>query len=120
MAPVQTGLDFATRKKGGFIGFDALQARREEGATNHIVSLAFADQNAVPLGHEPIYADGQIVGQTSSAAYGYRVGAPVALGHANGLTDGQSVQVDIAREMFDATVTIGPLYDPDGTRMKPR
>ncbi|MEO0484890.1 MAG: FAD-dependent oxidoreductase [Pseudomonadota bacterium] len=119
VTPIDTGLDFATRKAGGFIGAEALDAQRAAGQPGHVVSLTFHDDAAVPLGHEPIYADGAIVGQTSSAGYGFRLGAPVALGHADGVADGQIVQVDIARVMFEATVTKGPLFDPDGTRMRP-
>ncbi|MDJ0860186.1 MAG: FAD-dependent oxidoreductase [Dinoroseobacter sp.] len=118
VTPIAAGLGFATRKSGGFIGAEALEAARSAGETSQIVSLRFHDDVAVPLGHEPVYADGRIVGQTSSAAYGYRVGAPVALAHATGLTDGQTVEVDIARQMFAATVVRGPLFDPEGARMK--
>jgi len=119
VTPLDTGLDFATRKKGGYIGAEVLAAQREAGTISQVVSLKFDNTAAVPLGHEPIYAGGEMVGQTSSASYGFRVGAPIALAHAKGLSDGQRVQVDIARDLFDATVTIGPLYDPHGTRMKP-
>lgn len=118
-SPIETGLEFATRKTGGFVGFEAMQDRRAKGALNKLVSLVLDDEAAVPLGHEPIYLDGKIVGQTSSCAFGYRIGKPVALGHTNvQLQTGQRVQVDIAREMFDATITIGPVFDPQGLRMK--
>ena len=119
--PIEAGLDFAVRKAGGFIGFDAMQQRRAEGAVKQVFSLMLDDEAAVPLGHEPIYLDGQIMGQTTSCAFGHRVGRPVALGHAKfPLADGDRVQVDIAREFFDATVTLGPLFDPDGSRMRPQ
>lgn len=117
--PIECGLDFATRKKGGFTGFEALEKRRAEGAVNRVVSLVLADAQAVPVGHEPIYLDGRIVGQTSTCAFGYRIGKPIALGHVSTpLVDGASVQVDIGRQLFDATVTLGPLFDPAGSRMK--
>ena len=120
ITPIEAGLDFATRKKGGFIGFEALEERRANGAVNKVISLIFDDENAVPLGHEPIYHDGKIVGQTSSCAFGFRVGKPIALGHTHhALSTGAHVQVDIARQLFDATVTIGALFDPEGSRMKP-
>lgn len=118
VTPLDTGLGFATRKSGGFIGFEALEAQRRKGVQSRVVSLIFDDQGAVPHGHEPIYADGAIVGQTTSAAYGFRVGAPVALGSGAGLRDGQRVEVDIARQMYGATVRMGPLFDPEGTRMR--
>jgi 4-methylaminobutanoate oxidase (formaldehyde-forming) len=117
--PIEAGLMFATRKKGGFTGFEALQERLEGGAKPNVISITLDDEQAIPLGHEPIYLDGQIVGQTSTCAFGYRVGKPVALGHVHGeVADGARVQVDIARQMYDGTVTIGPLYDPEGKRMQ--
>ncbi|MDE0698306.1 MAG: FAD-dependent oxidoreductase [Boseongicola sp.] len=119
ISPIEAGLDFATRRSGGFIGFEAMQARRRSGAVNHLVSLTLDDEAAVPLGHEPIHLDGEVVGQTSSCAFGYRVGKPVALGHVQApVASGTQVQVDIAREMFDASITIGPLFDPTGARMR--
>lgn len=119
VTPVDVGLDFATRKLGGFIGAEALAERRAEGPVSHVVSLSLDDENAVPLGHEPIYMNGKIIGKTSSCAFGYRIGKPVALGAVNAtLSTGDRVQVDIARTLFDATVTIGPLFDPSGARMR--
>ena len=119
VTPIEAGLEFAVRKSDGFVGAQALQKRRDAGAVANIVSLTLHDEGAVPLGHEPVYFDGRIVGQTSSCAFGYRVGRPVALAQVKqALAQGCVVQVDIARVMFDATVTIGPLFDPDGARMR--
>lgn len=119
ITPVEAGLEFATRKAGGFIGAEALAARRAKGAGPRIVSLLLDDAAAVPLGHEPVLDAGQIVGQTTSCAFGFRVGRPVALVHCRRpLPDGARVKVDIAGTLHDATVVHGPLYDPAGTRMK--
>jgi len=119
ITPIAAGLDFAVRKGGGFIGAEALEAARARGEVVHIISLTFDDEAAMPLGHEPIYCDDRIVGQTSSCAFGYRIGKPVGLGHIHEpVKDGTRVQIDIARQMFGATVAVGPLFDPKGTRMK--
>jgi len=119
VTPIAAGLDFATRKKGGFIGAEALADARASGKLSHMVSLVLDDETAVPLGHEPFYLGDEIVGKTSSCAFGYRVGKPIALGHARtALQHGTRVKVDIARRLFDATVCIGPLFDPEGDRMK--
>ena len=117
--PIETGLDFAIRKRGGFIGAEALAESRSKGAVPHIISLKFDNRDAMPLGHEPIYLGGKIIGQTSSCAFGYRVDKPIALGSTKcAIENGDQVQVDIARELFDATVTRGALFDPNSTRMK--
>jgi 4-methylaminobutanoate oxidase (formaldehyde-forming) len=84
-----------------------------------LVSLKFHDEKAMPLGHEPIYYDGNIIGKISSCAFGYRIGKPAALGTVQRqTTSGIAVQVDIARQFFDATLVTNPLYDPEGIRMK--
>ena len=120
VSPIETGLDFATRKSGGFTGFAALQERRARGVRNCMVSLTLDDEWAVPLGHEPIYSGGKIVGQTSSCAFGYRIGKPIALGACTiPLQTGDRVQIDIARKLYDASVTIGAVFDPNGDRMRP-
>ena len=120
LSPIEAGLAAMTRKNGGFIGAEALARRAADGASPSVVSIVLDDQDAVPLGHEPIYTDGRIVGQTTSCAYGYRVGAPIALGHVtDNVMSGARVQVDIARSLFDGTVTRGPLFDPEGGRMRP-
>ncbi|AWI86863.1 hypothetical protein CEW88_24185 (plasmid) [Alloyangia pacifica] len=62
---------------------------------------------------------GKIAGHTSSCTFGFRIGKPVALGHAyHAVADGTRVQVDIARTLYDATAVEGPLFDPEGNRMK--
>ena len=119
VTPIDVGLDFAVRKSGDFIGAQALLKQREKGAVAKVVSLTLHDISAIPLGHEPLYHNGQIIGQTSSCAFGYRVGKPVALAHVKRpILSGTVVQVDIARTLYDATVTIGPLFDPKGERMR--
>ncbi len=120
VTPIAAGLDFATRKSGGYVGAEALDKARAAGAASRVVSLILDDETAVPLGHEPIYHGDTIVGKTTSASFGYRIGKPVALGYAKQpLADGDRVKVDIARTLFTATVRLGPVYDPEGARMKP-
>ncbi len=119
VTPIETGLDFATRKSGGFIGFNALQAKRAKGVSNTIISLIFEDQCAVPLGHEPLYLGDKIIGETSSCAYGYRISAPIALAHSqHALSDGDEILVNIAGKRFKAKVAIGAIFDPEGARMR--
>jgi 4-methylaminobutanoate oxidase (formaldehyde-forming) len=74
----------------------------------------------VPLGNEPVTLDGAIVGQTTSAAYGYRIGRPLALAYVEAAQaeDGQRLAVDIAGTSFDGLVSTAPAFDPTGTRMR--
>ena len=88
------------------------------GTTWHSATLVFEDRTANPLGHEPVYLAGKVIGQTTSCAFGYRVGKPVALAHVNGpLQDGVQVQVDVAGTKTAATLQHAATFDPKGARM---
>lgn len=119
ISPVDARLDFATRASGGFVGAEAVKRRRKIDRGPRLISMTFKDIEAVPLGHEPIYKGREIIGQTTSCAFGYRVGKPVALGYVNvDMHNGDPIMVDIGRDLYEAEVKIGALYDPDGKRMK--
>jgi 4-methylaminobutanoate oxidase (formaldehyde-forming) len=78
---------------------------------------------AVPLGNEPVCLGERIVGKTTSAAFGYRVGRPVALayvdvGDVSGI-EGLRIDVDIARERYPGTASLLAAFDPRGDRLRP-
>jgi|GEM_PF-5461782 len=50
-----------------------------ERASLQMVSLIFDDINAVPLGDEPLLLNGSIIGKTTPAAFGFRMGKPIAI-----------------------------------------
>ncbi len=119
ISPIEAGLMFAVRKTGGFMGHKALDARLRSGAELSVVSLIFDDREVVPLGHEPIYLDGEVIGQTTSCAFGYRLNAPIALAHVHTrLKDGTTLIVNIAGRETTAQVKNGALFDPDGSIMR--
>ncbi|NKB60681.1 MAG: FAD-dependent oxidoreductase [Gammaproteobacteria bacterium] len=121
VTPLQAGLGFALDWNSNFIGRQALSNLVDQPQDTTIVSVAFKEKSVYPLGNEPVYYDGCIVGKTTSAAFGYRVDSPVALVSlkTEGLNfDDVTVQVDIAGQRFDATVSSKALFDPKGKRMK--
>ncbi|MDA9981555.1 FAD-dependent oxidoreductase [Gammaproteobacteria bacterium] len=122
ITPLEAGLDFAVDWSGDFIGRDALAKRRDQGVRSMMVTLLFDDDSAVPLGNEPVYLAGETIGTTTSAAYGYRIGGPVALAllKADALTAGGDtvVEVDIARALHTARVLRGPAFDSTGSCMR--
>ena len=119
--PLQAGLDFAIDWHSEFIGKGALLTLRDQPLKSKMVSIILEDADAVPLGNEPVYLDGKIIGKTTSASFGYRVMRPVALAYltiTDGSLDGQAVQIDIARENYTGIVSYKPAFDPRGQRMK--
>ena len=74
----------------------------------------------MPLGNEPVLAGGRIIGKTTSAAFGYRVGRPVAIAlvESSAVIDRGPVEVNIGGELVAARMSLAPLFDPSGARIR--
>ena len=122
ISPLEAGLEFAVAWDTDFIGRNALLALKEKPRQSRMVTILLDDADAVPLGHEPVYRDGAIIGKTTAAAFGYRVGKPVALAYLDApdanAVEGQRVSIDIAGTQFAGTVSLRPAYDPTHARMR--
>lgn len=121
ISPIESGLDFAIGWDTEFVGREALQRQRDAGKENRLVSIVFDDLEAVPLGNEPVYLGTKIVGKTTSAAFGYRTGKPVAIADLSAPESRISetrVDVDLAGERYSALVKAGAVVDPTGKRMR--
>ncbi|MCP4184219.1 MAG: FAD-dependent oxidoreductase [Hyphomicrobiales bacterium] len=121
ISPVQAGLDFAVAWDTNFIGKTPLENQREAGETNRIVTIILDDLDAVPIGNEPVLCGGEMVGKTTSAAFGYRIGKPLAIadiGRPELCAEGVKVSVDIAGRKHEGAVTLKPAFDPKGSRMR--
>jgi 4-methylaminobutanoate oxidase (formaldehyde-forming) len=125
--PLEAGLGFAVAfdKNEAFIGRDALLAQRERGLKRRLVQIALEDPEPLMYHEEPIWRDGRIVGSTTSAMYGHTLGRSIALGYveneagvdADWITGGR-YEVEIACERYPARVSLRPLYDPKGERVR--
>ncbi|MBT3305899.1 MAG: FAD-dependent oxidoreductase [Alphaproteobacteria bacterium] len=127
--PLEAGLGFAVAwdKPGGFIGRDALLKQKGDGITRRLVQVCLQDPEPLLYGNEPIWRDGEIVGSLTTAMYGHTLGGAVGLGYVEN-TDGGAVsanyinaggfEVEVAGLKFAATVSIRPLYDPQGDRVR--
>ena len=123
ITPLEAGLGFAIRRDRDFVGREALLRLGSRPPKQRVVTIVLDDPEAVPLGSEPVRLGGRIVGKTTSAAFGYRIGRPVALAviDAERLAGApaQRVDIDIAGVRASGAVTFGAAYDPRGTRMRP-
>ena len=118
--PYSAGLGFAVRLDAGdFVGRDALlalPAKRERLLT----PLVLDDEGCVPLGKEPVYADGEPVGYVTSAAYGHTIGAPIAYAWlpAALAEPGTAVQIGYFDRLLTARTAPDPLFDPKHERIR--
>ncbi len=119
--PLEAGLGFAVsfKKDVDFIGKAALLAQREKPLTRRMVGFTIDDPDAIILGRETIYRDGQNMGWITSGGHGHTIGREIALGylrHDTGLDDALigsgAYEIEIATRRFPATLHTEALYDP--------
>ena len=119
--PLEAGLGFAVRWDKGFQGKAALGAIRDAGGpAERLCCMTFDDAGTVVMGKEPIWSGGRVVGYVTSAAYGYAVGRGIVYGYlpAELSAEGTAVEVEYFGVRHPATVTVEPLWDPKGERLK--
>ncbi|WP_305968729.1 MULTISPECIES: FAD-dependent oxidoreductase [unclassified Mameliella] len=120
---VEAGLDRFVRfdKPQDFPGKDALAAEAAAGPKKRFVTLKVDAGEADAPYMSTLWHDGEIVGETTSGGWGYRVGASIALGmvRADLAVPGTQLTVDIFGQRCRATVQPdGPLWDPQNQRIK--
>jgi dimethylglycine dehydrogenase len=119
---LEGGLDrFVDWGKPAFRGRAALDRQRQQGVAKRFVVLRTEPRPWDAPYMSSIWSDGRIVGETTSAAWGYRVGGPVALGmlRTELTAPGTRVEVEMFGERVPATVTgDGPLWDPANERLR--
>ncbi|VXB85587.1 Dimethylglycine oxidase [Arthrobacter sp. 9AX] len=118
--PYESGLGFSVAKdKTGFVGAEALAARKEQPATRALRCLTVDDGTSIVLGKEPVYVNGSAAGYVTSAAYGYTVRKPIAYAWLPAsVSEGDSVEIEYFGRRVAATVTPEPLFDPGMERLR--
>ena len=116
-AAFESGLDrFVNMQKDDFIGRDGLAAWQEKGFSNSFVTLKVHDTvDADPIGGNPIYQNGELVGRCTSGGYGFRVGYSIALAMVKPeLAEiGQIFEIDILGQKFKAEIVEESPFDPN-------
>jgi 4-methylaminobutanoate oxidase (formaldehyde-forming) len=127
--PVEAGLRFAVKLNTNipFRGREAVARHASDGVTRRLASFVLEDSDAYAWGNELLLRDGEPVGFVSSAAYGHTLGATVLMGYVE-RKDGQKAtpdwmnagryQVALGGTLYDARMSLRPLYDPAGQRIK--
>ncbi|THH36648.1 FAD-dependent oxidoreductase [Aliishimia ponticola] len=120
---LQGGLDRFVKldKPQDFPGKAAIQSEKQSGVTKRFVTL-IVDAGAQDAPYmSTIWHDGEVVGETTSGGYGYRVGASIALGmlRTDLATPGTELEIDIYGTRCKAVVQPdAPLWDPENERLR--
>ena len=126
--PLEVGLKFVVdfKKPGGFIGKEALEKRMDAGPLKYrLIQFLLDDPEPLLHGNEPIYRDGEYVGNISAAGYGHTLGAAVGVGtveNEEGVTPefikSGSYEILSAGNRYTAKASLKPMYDPNNERIK--
>ena len=108
-------------KPQDFPGKQALLNEKQQGVKKRFVTLVVdaGDQDAPYM--SPIFHNGEVVGETTSGDWGYRVNKSIALGMLRSdLTEvGSEIEVEIFGKRCKATVQADqPLWDPQNERLR--
>ena len=108
-------------KPQDFRGKAALAAQAEEGVKKRFVTMIVeaGDQDAPYM--STVYHNGEVVGETTSGDWGYRVGASIALGtvRADLAVEDTELEINIFGRMCKAVVQKdAPLWDPENERLR--
>jgi 4-methylaminobutanoate oxidase (formaldehyde-forming) len=127
-SPLEVGLGFAVdlKKPGGFLGKEAVLAKREAGIRKQLVQVLVQDPAPLLFHAEVVRRDGVAMGYVRAASYGHTLGGAVGLAFIEraGATVDQAWldagvwDVEINARRYPARVSLAPLYDPTMTRIK--
>jgi dimethylglycine dehydrogenase len=120
--PFEASLDrFVRMGKGPFIGREALQRQLAAGVPNRFVTLEVQGvSDADPLGNEPLFDGGHMVGRATSGYYGHCLKKSLAIGyvHAALAEPGTRLAIEILGERKQATVLRESPYDPENLELR--
>jgi glycine cleavage system aminomethyltransferase T len=125
---LEAGLGFAVDldKPGGFIGRDAVMARKAAGPlTRRLVQVLVDDPEPLMFHAEVLRRDDRAVGYVRAASYGFTLGGAVGLVMVEAGEPISSAylssgvwDVEIAACRHPARVSMRPMYDPENLRIK--
>ena len=121
-AALESGLDrFVRLDKGDFHGRRGLLSWQHRGFANAFVTLVVdGPDDADPLGNNPIYAEGEVVGRATGGNYGFRLERSIALAmvRPSRAEPGTQLQIEILGERYPAVVVEESPWDPTNERLR--
>jgi heterotetrameric sarcosine oxidase gamma subunit len=127
--PLEAGFGFALAfdKPGGFIGREAVLARKaSQPLTQRLVQVQVLDPEPLLYHAEVLRRDGVVVGYIRAGSYGHTLGGAVGLAMVSGGADTVTAAwldagewtIEIAGQTYPARTSLRPLYDPDNQRIR--
>jgi 4-methylaminobutanoate oxidase (formaldehyde-forming) len=125
---LEAGLGFAVdlAKPGGFIGRDAVLAKKAQGPlTRRLLQVLVLDPEPLMFHAEPVTRDGKPLGYVRAASYGHTLGGAVGLAM---IDAGQLIdqawceagrwEINIAGRRYPARASVRPMYDAEMKKIR--
>jgi dimethylglycine dehydrogenase len=111
---------FIRLDKADFIGKAASLSKKQRGERTKLVYLEVDAVDSDCMGNEPVYHDGELVGVTTSGAYGHSVGKSLAFAYVEPKLArlGESFDIMLLGERRQAGIIVEPAWDPENARLK--
>jgi len=119
VTPLEAGLERFVDFSKSFIGHEATLSRKLLGVNIKLVYVSVDTLDSDCTGNEPVLDDEEIIGVTTSGAYGHTVGQSLAFAYVQTRYSkpGTKFDIRVLGRNCTATVLEKALYDPDNRRL---
>ncbi|MBX7191809.1 MAG: FAD-dependent oxidoreductase [Sandaracinaceae bacterium] len=125
---LEVGLGFAVAldKPGGFVGQEAVRAKKARGPlSRRLVSVLLSEPEPLLFHAEPVRRDGVSRGYIRAASYGHTLGGAVGLAMIEAdrpidqaWLDAGRWEVEVGARRVPARLSLRPFYDPSNSRIR--
>jgi dimethylglycine dehydrogenase len=118
ITPIEAGLDRFVKTDHDFVGRAAVLASQRRGVATRLVYLEVDATDSDAAGGEPVFADGQVIGVTTSGGYGHATGKSLAFAYVEPsfASPDERLEIELLGDRRPATVLAAPVYDPENVR----
>ena len=98
--------------------------RRHDTGRHHVADVlhdgveVHGANDADPLGNEPLYREGKMIGRATAGAYGHHVGKSLAIGYVETGSADSSLEIEILGARYAASVIGESPYDPENKSLR--
>ena len=120
LTPIEADMRRFVDFESPFIGKNAVIERTRNNTESRLVYLIVDANDADAHGNEPVYADGRVVGLTTSGAFGHSVRQSIAFAFVEPefADPNTELEISILGMRRSARVVADPLYDPRNERLR--
>lgn len=107
--------------KGDFVGRDALQNQLDNGIPQEFVTVAVEGvTDADPLGNEPLWDGGKMIGRATAGSYGHFLKQSLAIGYVQtGYGEiGTKLEIEILGNRYNCSVIENSPHDSSNVRLR--